>query len=251
MSPSRRDRASVGESPDRGRTRAAEDERRRVLLVDDSLTFRSTLGQRLRAFGHEAILASSGKEALTAADVRAPDAAIIDLVMPEFDGLETCRGFRRVFDVDTLPILMLTATDDLRARMQCRAAGATEFLVKVSEFDLVVTGVLDFIRRTTARRSWGNETPSSVRSKDETGLLGDVIAACGLARVLAEPAVMRACKRADVDPESMMAADLVPVLPQLEKTLRLFLKPPELAERLEVIAQLGTAAGRGRKGNQG
>jgi DNA-binding response OmpR family regulator len=205
-----------------------------ILVVDDSLTFRNGLGDRLRREGYDVLLADSGREAIDSLG-RVPDAIVVDLEMPGLDGIETTKRIRRAPKASDVPILMLTARDDLLARMQGRAAGATEFLVKEPDFDALVARVTDFVRRTVRR-------PTSASGPDETGVLAKVIAASGLSRIIAEAAIIRACQRAGVDARTMNLADLGRALPDIERSLKPFLNASDRAARLEAIANIARAS---------
>jgi two-component system, OmpR family, response regulator MprA len=100
----------------------------RVLIVDDDPAVRTSLSRALRLDGYEVESASEGKEALEALALAAPDAIILDLGLPDIDGLEVCRRLRLAED-DT-PVLMLTARDAVNDRVQGLDAGADDYLVK-------------------------------------------------------------------------------------------------------------------------
>ena len=127
-----------------------------------------------------------------------------------------------------LPILMLTAREDAAARMQGRTAGASEFLVKGADFEAVVARVGDFLRRTT--------------------VFARVVAASGLARIIAEAAITRACARAGVDAERMTASDLARTLPEIERSLGMFLSAADRGPRFEAIAAIAGRTGRAGDG---
>lgn len=207
-------------------------------MVDDSRTFRHTMGDHLLEAGHDPLIAESGEVAIELATKHMPHAAIVDLIMPGIDGLETCRRLHQLSS--TLPMLMLTASDDLAARAQGRATGAIEFLTKVPDLDLVVETVLDFVRRMTRGRPASTAAMPQVREqpREKRGLLDEVIKASGLARVLAEPAFARACHRAGVDPDRMTPPELCRALPQIERTLRMFVPPSDFNERASAISAL-------------
>jgi DNA-binding response OmpR family regulator len=201
-----------------------------ILIVDDSLTFRNTLGDRLRRDGYDVLLAESWEEAVDALN-REPDAVIVDLEMPGVDGVETCRRIRRATEGTALPILMLTARDDLPARIRGRYAGADEFQVKGPDFAVVVAGVTDFLRRTTSGQGSG-------QGPADTSVFAKVVAASGLAPIIAETAIVRACQRAGVEARAMSATDLLRALPDIERSLSMFLAPADRATRLEAVAAI-------------
>jgi two-component system alkaline phosphatase synthesis response regulator PhoP len=65
-----------------------------VLIVDDELSVRSTLRHKLEGIGHQVLDASDGREALRIAEGQRPDIAIVDILMPEMDGIEIIKEFK-------------------------------------------------------------------------------------------------------------------------------------------------------------
>jgi two-component system KDP operon response regulator KdpE len=102
-------------------------QRQRVLVCDDEQQILRALRVILRDAGYEAIPASTGEEALDLAAVRAPDAAIIDLVLPDLDGIELCRRLREWSD---MPLILLSAVGDEEAKVRALAAGADDYVTK-------------------------------------------------------------------------------------------------------------------------
>jgi len=103
-----------------------------VAIVDDDAAIRSALGRALRMENYEVGLFEDGLSALKAIQLRAPDAIVLDLQLPDIDGLEVCRRIRRAGD--PTPILMLTARDAVNDRVEGLDVGADDYLVK--PFDL-------------------------------------------------------------------------------------------------------------------
>ena len=103
-----------------------------IAIVDDDAAIRSALGRALRMENYVVELFDDGLSALKAIQLRAPDAIVLDLQLPDIDGLEICRRIRR--SGDATPILMLTARDAVNDRVAGLDAGADDYLVK--PFDL-------------------------------------------------------------------------------------------------------------------
>ena len=103
-----------------------------VAIVDDDGAIRTALGRALRMENYDVDLFDDGLSALKAIQLRAPDAIILDLQLPDIDGLEVCRRIRRAGDAT--PILMLTARDAVNDRVAGLDVGADDYLVK--PFDL-------------------------------------------------------------------------------------------------------------------
>jgi two-component system response regulator MprA len=100
----------------------------RILVVDDDAAVRDSLARTLRFEGHQVETASDGRQALAAVHEDEPDAMILDVSMPEMDGLQACRQLRA--DGVLIPVLMLTARDSVGDRVAGLDAGADDYLVK-------------------------------------------------------------------------------------------------------------------------
>jgi two-component system KDP operon response regulator KdpE len=98
-----------------------------VLVVDDEQQILRALRVILRDAGFEAVPASTAEEALDLVAVRAPDAAIIDLVLPDIDGIELCRRLR---EWSEMPLIVLSAVGDEDAKVRALAAGADDYVTK-------------------------------------------------------------------------------------------------------------------------
>jgi two-component system KDP operon response regulator KdpE len=98
-----------------------------VLVCDDEAQILRALRVILRDAGYEAVPATTGEEALDLAAVRHPDAAIIDLVLPDIDGVEVCRRLR---EWTPIPIIVLSAVGEEDAKVRALAAGADDYVTK-------------------------------------------------------------------------------------------------------------------------
>ena len=104
----------------------------RILVVDDDKAVRDSLQRALVLEGYEVDVAADGTEAVRSLTLAAPDAMVLDLQLPDIDGLEVCRRLRTLGD--RTPVLMLTARDAVGDRVAGLDAGADDYLVK--PFDL-------------------------------------------------------------------------------------------------------------------
>jgi two-component system, cell cycle response regulator len=102
----------------------------RILLVDDSASARALLGARLREKGHDVEEAAHAADAAEMALAKPPDAVVTDLWMPGISGLQLCRLLRAEPATATVPVVLLTASDDRRSRFWARHAGATAYVTK-------------------------------------------------------------------------------------------------------------------------
>jgi two-component system, OmpR family, KDP operon response regulator KdpE len=101
--------------------------RRRILVCDDEPQILRALKVVLREAGFEAVPAETAEEALDRAAVRPPDAAIVDLVLPDGDGIEVCRRLR---EWSEMPILVLSAVGEEEQKVRALEAGADDYVTK-------------------------------------------------------------------------------------------------------------------------
>jgi two-component system, OmpR family, KDP operon response regulator KdpE len=101
--------------------------RPRVLVVDDEPQIVRALKVVLREAGFEAVPAETGSEALDLAAVRPPDAAIVDLVLPDIDGISVTRMLR---EWSEMPILVLSAVGEEEQKVKALEAGADDYITK-------------------------------------------------------------------------------------------------------------------------
>lgn len=102
-------------------------ERLRILVCDDEAQILRALRVILRDAGYEALPATTGEEALDIAAVSHPAAAIIDLLLPDIDGVELCRRLR---EWTRMPLIVLSAVGDEDAKVRALAAGADDYVTK-------------------------------------------------------------------------------------------------------------------------
>ena len=98
-----------------------------VLVCDDESQILRALRVILRDAGFEALPADNGEQALDLAAVHTPDAAIVDLVLPDMDGVEVCRRLR---EWSKMPIIVLSAVGEEDVKVRALAAGADDYVTK-------------------------------------------------------------------------------------------------------------------------
>ena len=102
----------------------------RVLVVDDNTSNRDVLERRLTREGHVVATAASGKEALDLADRDAFDLILLDLIMPEMSGFEVLRRLKAADHTGHIPVIVISALDELDSAVRCIEAGAEDYLTK-------------------------------------------------------------------------------------------------------------------------
>jgi two-component system response regulator MprA len=117
----------------------------RILVVDDEQAVRESLRRALALDGYDVVLASDGREALATIARSAPDLVVLDVLMPELDGLAVCRRMRS--NGNRTPVLMLTARDEVEDRVAGLDAGADDYLGKPFALDELLARVRALLRR--------------------------------------------------------------------------------------------------------
>jgi two-component system OmpR family response regulator len=133
---------------DRGQLRRADGSPVRVLVVDDEPSLTDLLSMALRYEGWEIKTAGDGAEALRTAREFRPDAVVLDIMLPDIDGLELLRKLRA--DTADIPVLFLTAKDDVSDRIAGLTAGGDDYVTKPFSLEEVVARLRGLIRRTRA-----------------------------------------------------------------------------------------------------
>lgn len=123
----------------------------RVLVVDDDAAVRNSLDRALRLNGYTVDLAVDGADALQQMQQEPPDAMVLDVMMPNTDGLEVCRRVRALGD--RTPILMLTAQDSVSHRVSGLDAGADDYLPKPFSLDELLARLRALLRRSSREAS--------------------------------------------------------------------------------------------------
>lgn len=118
----------------------------RVLVVDDEPNLTELLSMALRYEGWKVRAAASGLEAVRAAREFQPDAVVLDMMLPDFDGMEVLRRMRG--DSPTVPVLFLTAKDAVEDRVAGLTAGGDDYVTKPFSLEEVVARVRALMRRT-------------------------------------------------------------------------------------------------------
>ena len=120
----------------------------KVLVVDDEPAVRDALRRALESEGYRVELAEDGADALARVAAAEPDAIVLDILMPNVDGLTVCRRLRD--QGSRVPVLMLTARDSVGDRVTGLDAGADDYLVKPFALEELLARVRALLRRSDA-----------------------------------------------------------------------------------------------------
>ena len=125
----------------------------RVLVVDDEQNLTELLSMALRYEGWQVRSAGTGADAVRAAREFQPDAVVLDMMLPDFDGMEVLRRMRA--DDGNVPVLFLTARDAVEDRVAGLTAGGDDYVTKPFSLEEGVARLRALMRRTASRhRSW-------------------------------------------------------------------------------------------------
>jgi CheY-like chemotaxis protein len=108
-------------------------EQRKILLVDDSKTV-LLMEEALLRLKHKVLKATGGPQALRIAAEEQPDLILLDIVMPDMDGIETCRLLRGMEVTKSTPIIMVTTRSDPKSVESAYASGASDYVTKPIDF---------------------------------------------------------------------------------------------------------------------
>jgi two-component system response regulator MprA len=120
----------------------------RVLVVEDEPNIADFIRRGLIYKGYEVDVAHSGERALELARDSLPDIVVLDLMLPDIDGVEVCRRLRAADDV---PIIMLTARDAVADKVEGLESGADDYITKPFEFDELLARIKAALRRRSRR----------------------------------------------------------------------------------------------------
>lgn len=115
----------------------------KVLLVDDAAFMRMRCARLLQEEGHEVLEAANGREAVEVYQAHRPDAVLMDITMPEMDGLEALRAIRAIDP--QARVAMLTAMGQQAIVIEAIKCGARDFVVKPFERERVLAAVAKLI----------------------------------------------------------------------------------------------------------
>lgn len=170
------------------RIKGGED-RPKVLVIDDSLTFREALRGALEAQGHDVLVASTGEDGLRIAASQRPRGIVVDGVLPGVDGATVIRSLRLDAALRDVPCVLLTGAEDRGAELRALDAGADAFVRKDEEIEVILARLGAALRRN-----------AGAAVKDATSTLGPkkVLAVDDSATYLSELAAVLRVDRYDV-----------------------------------------------------
>lgn len=124
----------------------------KVLVVDDEFDIVEFISYNLKKEGFETETALTGKEALEKAQKNKPDLILLDVMMPEMDGIETCNELRDIEDLKDIFIVFLTARGEDYSQIAGFDAGADDYIVKPVKPKILVSRINAVLRRGSSKK---------------------------------------------------------------------------------------------------
>ena len=119
----------------------------KILLVDDEQDILEIVGYNLAQEGYKIVTANNGKEAIAMAKKEHPQLIIMDVMMPEMDGMEACENIRKIPELSNVIIAFLTARSEDYSQVAGFDAGADDYIAKPIKPKLLVSKVKALLRR--------------------------------------------------------------------------------------------------------
>lgn len=117
-----------------------------IVLAEDDSTLRKLYADSLTAFGYDVFTASDGVEALNLLSKVTPKLVLLDIVMPNLNGIETCKRARRIVG-DAVPIVFLSALDRLDILQECLTAGGDDYIIKSGNLVQLLARIAHWMQR--------------------------------------------------------------------------------------------------------
>ncbi len=130
----------------------------KILLVDDEPDILEIVGYNLSQEGYKIVTASNGKEAIMMAKKERPQLIVMDVMMPEMDGIEACENIRKIPELSQVIITFLTARSEDYSQLAGFEVGADDYITKPIKPKLLVSKVKALLRRLKNEENKNSET---------------------------------------------------------------------------------------------
>lgn len=130
------------------RIRNFSDTRPKILIVDDEMDTLLPLKRSLEAEDYIVLEAYEGNEAMRKSKAEIPDLIILDLMLPGMDGYEVCSRLKKDARTENIPVIMLTARDEVRDKVEGLEIGADDYVTKPFNLNELKARIKSALRRT-------------------------------------------------------------------------------------------------------
>jgi len=118
----------------------------KILIVDDNPDLIALLKVRLKTFGYEVVTADNGHKCLEKAREENPDLILLDILMPSMDGFQALKELKEDAKTKSIPIIMLTAKDQLSDVAKANDLGAADFIVKPFDYRVLLEKIKKVVK---------------------------------------------------------------------------------------------------------
>jgi DNA-binding response OmpR family regulator len=140
---------------------------KKILVVDDSLTIRMQVKELLEDNGFQVLLAENGEMCLKVLEKETPEVILLDIIMPEMDGIEVCRRIKTDDALKEIPILILTTVSDIENKVRGLNAGADDYVTKPFEVVELIARVNSILRTKGLLEQLKREIAERLRTEKE------------------------------------------------------------------------------------
>ena len=121
--------------------------KKNILVIDDDPVAQQMIVSLLEAEGHAAVASLNFEDALRRARQTTPDLVLIDVVMPDITGFDACRKIKQMFQPNPPPVIVMTGKLDAVDPVLARKMGADDFVVKTSDYAVLLQAVRKILSR--------------------------------------------------------------------------------------------------------
>lgn len=146
------------------------EEKHKILLVDDEIDILEFISYNLQKDGYEVYTAQNGIEAIKVAEKKTPDLIILDVMMPEMDGIAACEELRKIPSLQNTVIAFLTARGEDYSQIAGFEAGADDYITKPIRPKVLVSRVKALLKRKA-----GIAMPGAPVESTNTIVIGDLV----------------------------------------------------------------------------
>jgi len=129
------------------RIRGFYDVRQKIMIVDDEIVTLLPLKRSLEAEGYIVIEAANGYEAIEKSKIELPELIILDLMLPGIDGFEVCTQLKKDALTEKIPVVMLTAKDEMRDKVEGLEMGADDYVTKPFNLNELKARIRNVLKR--------------------------------------------------------------------------------------------------------
>ena len=144
-----------------------EKDKKKILVVDDEKSIRELLIFNLEKEGYDTIEACDGAEAVDKALSEKPDLILLDVMLPRLDGISVCKKLRYALNINTIPILMISAKDTESDKIVGLEMGADDYITKPFQIREVMARIKANLRKAELVNSNNEVLQNSSTSKEE------------------------------------------------------------------------------------